>query len=113
MLPSIFLASFPKFKDDGSGGERENGPSFEEKRRKRKRRERLRDGLRGMLDVDHRARQVKCMARIIFNDFKQRMFMHQDKVRAFCGLIAEGPPSPEVPLLKFFVHCYPSIRILN
>ncbi|KAK6105334.1 hypothetical protein QQG55_19845 [Brugia pahangi] len=82
---------------DGSGGEG-NGPIDEEKRRKRvrTRKDRARDGLHGMLDAEHRALQIKCMAHVIFNDFQQRMFMYQDKVRALCELIAEGSMSPEM-----------------
>uniref|UniRef100_A0A915PJU5 Uncharacterized protein n=1 Tax=Setaria digitata TaxID=48799 RepID=A0A915PJU5_9BILA len=83
--------------DDGSDGEG-NEPVGEEKRRRRirTRRDRVRNGLYGMLDAQHRALQVKCMAHVIFNDFEQRMFMHQDKVRALCELIAEGSMSPEL-----------------
>lgn len=75
----------------------------EEKRRRRvrTRKDRVRDGLHGMLDAQHRALQIKCMAHVIFNDFEQRMFMYQDKVRALCELIAEGSMSPEVSSLHF------------
>ncbi|CAG9538705.1 unnamed protein product [Cercopithifilaria johnstoni] len=82
---------------DGSDGEG-NGPIDEEKRRRRvrTRKDRVRDGLHGMLDAQHRALQIKCMAHVIFNDFEQRMFMYQDKVRALCELIAEDSMSPEM-----------------
>ncbi|EFO26282.1 hypothetical protein LOAG_02198 [Loa loa] len=82
---------------DGSDGEG-NGSVDEEKRRRRvrTRKDRVRDGLHGMLDAQHRALQIKCMAHVIFSDFEQRMFMYQDKVRALCELIAEGSMSPEM-----------------
>lgn len=57
-----------------------------------------------MLDAQHRALQIKCMAHVIFNDFEQRMFMYQDKVRALCELIAEGSMSPEVS--NFYFICF-------
>ncbi|KAL3998129.1 hypothetical protein ACH3XW_13770 [Acanthocheilonema viteae] len=91
-------SSLPGDKEgDGSDGEG-NGPIDEEKRRRRvrTRKDRVRDGLHGMLDAQHRALQIKCMAHVIFNDFEQRMFMYQDKVRAFCELIAEDSMSPEM-----------------
>ncbi|VDK74015.1 unnamed protein product [Litomosoides sigmodontis] len=84
---------------EGDGGDGEgNGPIDEEKRRRRarSRKDRVRDGLHGMLDAQHRALQIKCMAHVIFNDFEQRMFMYQDKVRALCELVAEGSMSPEM-----------------
>ncbi|MCP9261076.1 hypothetical protein DINM_004168 [Dirofilaria immitis] len=82
---------------DSSDGEG-NGPIDEEKQRRRvrTRKDRVRDGLHGMLDAQHRAFQIKCMAHVIFSDFEQRMFMYQDKVRALCELIAEDSMTPEM-----------------
>ncbi|VDO51352.1 unnamed protein product, partial [Onchocerca flexuosa] len=84
---------------EGDGSDSEgNGPIDEEKRRRRvrTRKDRVKDGLHGMFDAQHRELQIKCMAHVIFNDFEQRMFMYQDKVRALCELIAEGSMSPEM-----------------
>lgn len=69
----------------------------------RTRKDRVKDGLHGMFDAQHRELQIKCMAHVIFNDFEQRMFMYQDKVRALCELIAEESMSPEVSSLHFFL----------
>ncbi|KHN74487.1 hypothetical protein Tcan_09661 [Toxocara canis] len=84
---------------EGAGGDRgqESRHSTEEPRcRKRKRKERLRDGLRGMLNEDHRARQMRALSRVVLGDFKQRMFMHQHKIRSIQQLISSQPPSQQV-----------------
>lgn len=93
--------------DDGSDGEKDNNQTNEEKRRiKRKRKVRLRDGLLGMMNVEHRERQRKSLAQVICDDFKQRMFMHQDKIRAVLELITKTPPSPEVSNVLLFLNVY-------
>lgn len=92
------------FQAEGGLGDRERGqPNEEPKCKKRKRKERLRDGLKGMLNEEHRARQMRALSRVVLGDFKQRMFMHQHKIQAIQRLITSGPPSPQV-CSKF--HCH-------
>uniref|UniRef100_A0A915AWV4 Uncharacterized protein n=3 Tax=Parascaris univalens TaxID=6257 RepID=A0A915AWV4_PARUN len=78
-------------------GDREGGqPNEEPKCKKRKRKERLRDGLKGMLNGEHRARQMRALSHVILGDFKQKMFMHQHKIQAIQQLITSGPPSTQM-----------------
>ncbi|VDK70616.1 unnamed protein product [Onchocerca ochengi] len=84
---------------EGDGSDSEGNGSIDEEKRRRRvrtRKDRVKDGLHGMFDAQHRELQIKCMAHVIFNDFEQRMFMYQDKVRALCELIAEESMSPEM-----------------
>ena len=56
-------------------------------------------GLKGMMDRSHREKQFKALSKVILGDFKQQMFMHQDKIRAVQYLINSEEPSPKVSRL--------------
>uniref|UniRef100_A0A0N5AAE7 GON-4-like protein n=1 Tax=Syphacia muris TaxID=451379 RepID=A0A0N5AAE7_9BILA len=83
-----------KDKDEYRSSEDEKCRNNAKRGKKRKRLDRLVTGLKGMLDYSHRLRQFKALSKVILSDFKQQMFMHQDKIRSVQALINTEEPSP-------------------